>query len=71
VIPFGRTYNTPPRVVVSLGRVGTVATYGMGTVSVWVDTVTTTNFTLAIHASNTNVREVTWHAKPKRTDVTP
>lgn len=71
VIPFGRTYATPPRVVHSMGRDAMGGTIGAGAVSLWVDDVTTTDFTIAIHATSTVTREFTWIAKPKRTDATP
>lgn len=72
VINFGRTYKTPPRVVVCPGKDGSVSNFSSTvTLTIWVDDVTTTGFTVAINASNTSSRDFTWIAKPKRTDVTP
>ncbi len=70
VIAFGRTYDTPPRVVVSLGRDAYVANISAGAVALWVDDVTTTDFTVGVNAGNTTAREFTWMARPKNTDNT-
>lgn len=71
VVAFSRTYKTPPKVLISLGEQGLIATYGAGSVSIWVDDITTTGFTLGIHATNTAQRSVSWNARPNATDVTP
>lgn len=71
VINFGRTYKTPPRVVVGLGGDNYNAGIGAGVVTLYVDDVTTTTVTIAILSTSTASRQLTWIAKPKRTDVTP
>lgn len=71
VIPFGRTYKTPPRVVLSPGRDNYSATIGQGTMSLWIDDVSTTTFTVGIRANSVGTEAFTWMARPNRTDVTP
>lgn len=71
VIAFGRTYSTPPRVVVGFGRDGFANNITAGVATVWVDDVSTTDVTIGVNANNTTVREFTWIARPKRTDATP
>ncbi len=70
VINFARTYDTPPRVLLSLGRDAFVGTNTAGVLTLWVDDVTTTTVTVGIHAANTTTREFTWLARPKNTDAT-
>lgn len=69
-IAFGRTYSTPPRCFVCLGRDGFVNNITAGVASIWIDDVTTTDVTIGINANNTSVREFTWFARPKQTDAT-
>lgn len=70
VIAFARTYDTPPRVLLSPGRDGFANTITQGVMQLWVDDVTTTTFTVGVIANNTTVREFTWQARPKPTDAT-
>ena len=70
-INFGRTYKSPPRVVVGLGGDNYSVSIGAGALTLWVDDVTNSSFTLAINAASTLARQVTWMARPKNTDVTP
>lgn len=71
-IAFAREYKTPPRVVLSPGKDNSISNFASTvTLTMWVDDVSATGFTVAINASNTSGRDFTWHARPKRTDVTP
>lgn len=70
VINFARTYDTPPRVLLSPGRDGFANVITQGVMQLWVDDVTTTTFTVGVIANNTTIREFTWQARPKNTDAT-
>lgn len=70
VINFARTYDTPPRVLLSPGRDNFANTITQGVMQLWVDDVTTTTFTVGVIANNTTTREFTWMARPKNTDAT-
>lgn len=71
VINFARTYKTPPRCMVSLGRDAFVGNVTAGALSIWVDDVSTTQITIAVNRQTTSVTEFTWTARPNPTDVTP
>lgn len=71
VIAFGRTYKTPPRVLLSLGGDGYTVNIAGGALALWVDDVSTTDVTIAINSTATTQRTVTYLVRPKRTDVTP
>lgn len=71
IIAFGRTFKTPPRVLLSAGRDGFNNTITQGVMQLWVDDVTLNDFTVGVIANNTTAREFTWNARPNRTDVTP
>lgn len=70
VINFARTYDTPPRVLLSPGRDGFANTITQGVMQLWVDDVTATSFTVGVIANNVTAREFTWTARPKNTDAT-
>lgn len=70
-INFGRTYKNPPRVVISFGHSTSGAAVANGAASIWVESVSTTQLVIGIYAANTNSRDLTWIAKPRRGDVTP
>lgn len=70
-IAFARTYKTAPRVLVCEGQDGAVMSHAPGAVSIWVEDVTTTDFTVGIQRTNTNATPFTYMVRPKNTDVTP
>lgn len=71
VINFGRTYTTPPRVVLTIGGDAYLANPAIGSHIFWVEDVSTTGFTVGCTSTAVTPRPFTWHAKPKRTDATP
>ncbi len=71
VIAFSRTYKTPPRVVVGEGGDNASFSHGPGVVALWVDDVSTTDFTVACQRTNTTAIPFTYIVRPKSTDVTP
>lgn len=69
-IAFGRTYSTPPRCLVCLGRVAFANNISAGAVTIWIDDVTTTGVVIGVNATNTTVREFTVIVRPKQGDAT-
>lgn len=68
-ISFGRTYSTPPRVLLSLGGDNNNVNMSPGILTLWVDDVTASGFTVAIQRTSAVAAAFTWQAKPKRTDT--